>query len=162
MIISVASGKGGTGKTTIATNLAVALGKPLQFLDCDVEEPNAHLFLKPLMSQSRTMFIWRCRKLIQPDARFAASARKFASSTPSPFCPPRLSTSRNCAIAAAAVSWSVWCGADLQAETHRHRGNRGPRSGKVRQRPAARGRSPGSPFDPTRPGRSRGGRPHHH
>ncbi len=52
MIISVASGKGGTGKTTIAANLAVALGKPLQFLDCDVEEPNAHLFLKPVMSQS--------------------------------------------------------------------------------------------------------------
>ena len=52
MIISVASGKGGTGKTTIATNLAVALGEPLQFLDCDVEEPNAHLFLKPVMSQS--------------------------------------------------------------------------------------------------------------
>jgi len=52
VIISVASGKGGTGKTTIATNLAVALGEPLQFLDCDVEEPNAHLFLKPVMSQS--------------------------------------------------------------------------------------------------------------
>jgi MinD superfamily P-loop ATPase len=52
VIISVASGKGGTGKTTIATNLAVALEKPVQFLDCDVEAPNAHLFLKPVMSQS--------------------------------------------------------------------------------------------------------------
>jgi len=51
MIISVASGKGGTGKTTIAVNLALALAKDkeknVQFLDCDVEEPNAHLFLKP-------------------------------------------------------------------------------------------------------------------
>lgn len=46
MIISVASGKGGTGKTTIATSLARSLGKG-QFLDCDVEEPNAHIFLKP-------------------------------------------------------------------------------------------------------------------
>jgi MinD superfamily P-loop ATPase len=37
MIISIISGKGGTGKTTIATNLAVALGKPVQLLDCDVK-----------------------------------------------------------------------------------------------------------------------------
>ncbi|MDY6862597.1 MAG: ATP-binding protein [Thermodesulfobacteriota bacterium] len=46
MIISVASGKGGTGKTTIATSLALAL-KDVQYMDCDVEEPNGHIFLKP-------------------------------------------------------------------------------------------------------------------
>ncbi len=46
MIISVASGKGGTGKTTVAVNLALSLSN-VQFLDCDVEEPNAHLFLNP-------------------------------------------------------------------------------------------------------------------
>lgn len=46
MIVSVASGKGGTGKTTVAVNLALVLNN-IQFLDCDVEEPNAHLFLKP-------------------------------------------------------------------------------------------------------------------
>ena len=45
MIISVASGKGGTGKTTVATNLALSIGKA-QFIDCDVEEPNANIFLK--------------------------------------------------------------------------------------------------------------------
>ena len=47
MIISVASGKGGTGKTTVATNLAVSLEFAVQLLDCDVEEPNAHLFIQP-------------------------------------------------------------------------------------------------------------------
>ena len=45
MIISVASGKGGTGKTTVSTNLALSIGKA-QFFDCDVEEPNANIFLK--------------------------------------------------------------------------------------------------------------------
>jgi MinD superfamily P-loop ATPase len=48
MIISVASGKGGTGKTTIATNLAVSIGSNVQLLDCDVEEPNSHLFIRPV------------------------------------------------------------------------------------------------------------------
>ena len=47
MIISIASGKGGTGKTTVATNLAISLGSDVQLLDCDVEEPNAHLFINP-------------------------------------------------------------------------------------------------------------------
>ncbi len=52
MIISVASGKGGTGKTTVATNLAFALGSGVQLLDCDVEEPNAHLFIKAELKES--------------------------------------------------------------------------------------------------------------
>lgn len=45
MKIAVASGKGGTGKTTISLNLARTIGPGVQLLDCDVEEPNAHLFL---------------------------------------------------------------------------------------------------------------------
>jgi len=49
MIISVASGKGGTGKTLVATSLAMALAGEhrVQLLDCDVEEPNDHIFIKP-------------------------------------------------------------------------------------------------------------------
>jgi len=50
MIISVASGKGGTGKTIISTSLALSLGE-VQFLDCDVEEPNGHIFLKPQINK---------------------------------------------------------------------------------------------------------------
>ena len=46
MIVSVASGKGGTGKTTVATSLALASNN-VQLIDCDVEEPNAHIFLRP-------------------------------------------------------------------------------------------------------------------
>lgn len=48
MIITVASGKGGTGKTTVATSLSLAMSdlSPV-YLDCDVEAPNGHIFLKP-------------------------------------------------------------------------------------------------------------------
>jgi MinD superfamily P-loop ATPase len=45
MIVAVASGKGGTGKTTVATNLARVHGAGVQLLDCDVEAPNSRLFL---------------------------------------------------------------------------------------------------------------------
>ncbi|MCB2145563.1 MAG: ATP-binding protein [Deltaproteobacteria bacterium] len=55
MIISIASGKGGTGKTTVATNLAVSVDGPVQLLDCDVEEPNAHLFLRPSIQETKTV-----------------------------------------------------------------------------------------------------------
>ncbi|PIE57203.1 MAG: (4Fe-4S)-binding protein [Desulfobulbus propionicus] len=56
MIISVASGKGGTGKTTIATNLACSFDtETVELLDCDVEEPNAHLFLKPEITGCETV-----------------------------------------------------------------------------------------------------------
>jgi len=54
MILAVASGKGGTGKTTIATSLALTLsrnGYTISLRDCDVEAPNAHLFLMPLIDQ---------------------------------------------------------------------------------------------------------------
>jgi len=59
-VVAVASGKGGTGKTTVATNLAklyAATGQPVQYLDCDVEEPNGHLFLKPTIAQRRDVTV---------------------------------------------------------------------------------------------------------
>ena len=58
IVISVASGKGGTGKTTVAVNLALSLdNKRIQFLDCDVEEPNAHIFLKPKIVHAQSIGI---------------------------------------------------------------------------------------------------------
>lgn len=49
MEIAVLSGKGGTGKTTVSLNLARAAGN-VELLDCDVEEPNSHIFLKPIVA----------------------------------------------------------------------------------------------------------------
>ncbi|MFC1562869.1 ATP-binding protein [candidate division KSB1 bacterium] len=57
MIVSIASGKGGTGKTTVATNLARILNKDTLLLDCDVEEPNCHIFLKPRIDYSKKVTI---------------------------------------------------------------------------------------------------------
>jgi MinD superfamily P-loop ATPase len=81
--IAIASGKGGTGKTTVATSLAlsVATGSPdseVMFLDCDVEAPNAHLFLNPTLEhreevgillpevdEARCTFCGRCAEVCQ-------------------------------------------------------------------------------------------------
>lgn len=51
MKLAIASGKGGTGKTTVALCLALSADGPVRLLDCDVEEPNCHLFLKPQIRQ---------------------------------------------------------------------------------------------------------------
>jgi MinD superfamily P-loop ATPase len=57
MKIAVASGKGGTGKTTLAVNLALAAERNLQLLDCDVEAPNVHLFLQARLQRERVVAI---------------------------------------------------------------------------------------------------------
>ena len=87
MIIAVASGKGGTGKTTIATNLALSL-QNVRFLDCDVEEPNAHLFLNPELTEkddinvivpdideTKCNYCGDCRKICNYKALFIAKDR---------------------------------------------------------------------------------------
>ncbi|MCK4373781.1 MAG: P-loop NTPase, partial [Candidatus Brocadiae bacterium] len=61
MIITIASGKGGTGKTTLAVNMAAALARsemvhtPVRLLDCDVEEPDPHLFVRPCFTRTATV-----------------------------------------------------------------------------------------------------------
>jgi MinD superfamily P-loop ATPase len=59
MIISVASGKGGTGKTLVATSLAISLSgnEKVQLLDCDVEEPNANILLRLAIKHSQRVHI---------------------------------------------------------------------------------------------------------
>ena len=59
MIISVASGKGGTGKTLVATGLALSLINrcKIQLLDCDVEEPNANILLHLALNQSQQVYV---------------------------------------------------------------------------------------------------------
>lgn len=51
--LAIASGKGGTGKTTVALNLAAVADQPVRLLDCDVEAPNDHLFIKPVQVEER-------------------------------------------------------------------------------------------------------------
>jgi MinD superfamily P-loop ATPase len=55
MIVSVASGKGGTGKTSVAVNMALSIGN-VQLLDCDVEEPNAHLLLQSVLHKIEPVY----------------------------------------------------------------------------------------------------------
>lgn len=84
MIVSVASGKGGTGKTSVAVNMALSVSN-LQLLDCDVEEPNAHLLLHPNLQRTEPVYILvpyineelclhcgECAKFCQYNALFAS------------------------------------------------------------------------------------------
>ena len=87
MIVSVASGKGGTGKTSIAVNMALSIGN-VQLLDCDVEEPNAHLLLNPDVHSTEPVYVLvpqineelclhcgECAKFCQFNALFASSEK---------------------------------------------------------------------------------------
>ena len=87
MIVSIASGKGGTGKTSVAVNMALSLGK-VQLVDCDVEEPNAHILLHPILHKTELVYnlipridkelctyCRECSKFCQYNAIFAASEK---------------------------------------------------------------------------------------
>jgi MinD superfamily P-loop ATPase len=87
MIISVASGKGGTGKTSVAVNMALSVGN-VQLLDCDVEEPNAHLLLHPKLCRVEPVYSFapcvnekmcdycgECSKFCQYNAIFTSSEK---------------------------------------------------------------------------------------
>ncbi len=80
MIIAIASGKGGTGKTTVAVNLALSL-EHIQLIDCDVEEPNSNLFLNlelekvedvsipfPVIDEERCTHCGKCSELCEYNA----------------------------------------------------------------------------------------------
>jgi MinD superfamily P-loop ATPase len=56
MKIAIASGKGGTGKTTVAVALAFSVPGPVRLLDCDVEEPNCHFFIQPEIQRKEKVF----------------------------------------------------------------------------------------------------------
>jgi MinD superfamily P-loop ATPase len=84
VIITVASGKGGTGKTTVAVNMALSL-ENVQLLDCDVEEPNSHILLQPeinetkqvctkfpVVSQELCVYCGKCSKFCAYNALFVA------------------------------------------------------------------------------------------
>jgi MinD superfamily P-loop ATPase len=87
LIITVASGKGGTGKTTVAVNLALSVG-PAKLLDCDVEEPNVHTLLHPtklqtssvtvptpLVNQDKCTLCGKCAEFCQFNAIFVGKTK---------------------------------------------------------------------------------------
>jgi MinD superfamily P-loop ATPase len=95
--IAVASGKGGTGKTTVAVALALAMSRkhgPLQLIDCDVEEPNADLLLKPVLvsdeavemsipvvDEAKCTGCGRCKEICQYNAVAIVGARALVFET---------------------------------------------------------------------------------
>jgi hypothetical protein len=100
MILAVASGKGGTGKTTVSVNLARMLGSDVQLLDCDVEEPNDYLFLKGNAIREKPLPS-RFQGWTSPFATAAESAAGFANIMPLFRSGPSRSYFPRCATAAA-------------------------------------------------------------
>ena len=100
MKIAVASGKGGTGKTSVAVNLALSMGK-VQVLDCDVEEPNVHILLRPKNGETfpvellvpkileeRCDYCGECSKFCQYNALFVVGETAMVLYSPGPMVSP--------------------------------------------------------------------------
>ncbi len=77
MIVSVASGKGGTGKTTVAVNLALSL-ENVQLLDCDVEEPNDHVLLRPTIHEVEETQVL-VPKIVEERCRYCGDCADFCA-----------------------------------------------------------------------------------
>ena len=75
MRIAVASGKGGTGKTSVAVNMALSIGK-VQILDCDVEEPNVHILLRPTIGETLPVELL-VPKIIEEKCDYCGECAKF-------------------------------------------------------------------------------------
>ena len=75
MKIAVASGKGGTGKTSVAVNMALSIGK-VQILDCDVEEPNVHILLRPTIGETLPVELL-VPKIIEEKCDYCGECAKF-------------------------------------------------------------------------------------
>ena len=93
MIIALVSAQGGVGRTTVAVNMARALGSTVRLLDCDVETPKAHLFLRgaanrtelfsisvPLVDESRCDGCGKCAAICRHQAIVAAEGAPRTSS----------------------------------------------------------------------------------
>lgn len=82
MRIAVLSGKGGTGKTLVSVNLAAA-AKISTYIDCDVEEPNGHLFLSPKIFRKKK-YMYEFQRWMASYAMDVESVLTFASLMPLP------------------------------------------------------------------------------
>jgi MinD superfamily P-loop ATPase len=78
MIVSVASGKGGTGKTLVAVSMALSLNKVL-LLDCDVEEPNAHLLLHPKINETKPVYV-QVPEINEKNCNYCGECARFCKS----------------------------------------------------------------------------------
>lgn len=77
--IAILSGKGGTGKTTVSTNLSAVIGA--NYIDCDVEEPNGFIFLNPSQIKKKRLLLIVQLSIVK-SAHYVVNVQKYASLMP--------------------------------------------------------------------------------